>query len=233
MPRTGPSPGSGHPAAARPHPAAAAWTCCAGRSPATRRRPHPRRRLPCSCCSPSRSRRIVRLAIDDIIRHQDGQISCGSATRPSRSPSPSPPCCTNSPPAGRTPTPRPTPRSRWLFPGRPAGQPLHPDTLWPRSRRVRHPRDRRPHRRPARARPPGPRPRRRPGPRIPPSGRAPPRRPGRADAGPATPPATTHSDIIQGNVREHETFEQASMPALAKGVPPGEDGFTVLLTPMT
>ena len=43
--------------------------------------------------------------------------------------------------------------SRWLFPGRRAGQPIHPDALVRAAQRHRHPDHRRPHRRDPPARP--------------------------------------------------------------------------------
>ncbi|WP_239153511.1 hypothetical protein [Virgisporangium aliadipatigenens] len=118
--------------------------------------------------------RITRLTIDDIIRDDD-QVLLRLGDPPTPVPEPVAALLleylgqrTNM----RTATNR---DSRWLFPGRRAGQPLQPRTLSPLIHELGVPDHRRPHRRDPTARPRHARPDRRRRARLPPGHRRPPR----------------------------------------------------------
>jgi len=73
--------------------------------------------------------RIVRLTIDDIIR-QDGQLLLRAGNPPAPVPEPFATLLAQLAASRQNTDTATNPSSRWLFPGRRAGQPLHADTLW-------------------------------------------------------------------------------------------------------
>jgi hypothetical protein len=153
--------------------------------------------------------RIVRLTTEDLIR-QDGQLLLRLGEPPAPVPEPFAALLLQLAASRQNMNTAPNPASPWLFPGRRAGQPLHPGTLWTALRHFGIPataartalRDlvlQAPapviaralryghmaiHRHAAQAGTPGP----------------------------ATLPATIDSDLIPAAGMEHATFEYASMP---------------------
>jgi hypothetical protein len=73
--------------------------------------------------------RIVRLTIDDIT-DQDGQLLLRLGDPPVPVPEPFAGLLLKLTASRQNTNTATNPASRWLFPGRRAGQPLHPDTLW-------------------------------------------------------------------------------------------------------
>jgi integrase len=73
--------------------------------------------------------RIVRLTIDDIT-DQDGQLLLRLGDPPVPVPEPFAGLLLQLTASRQNTNTATNPASRWLFPGRRAGQPLHPDTLW-------------------------------------------------------------------------------------------------------
>ena len=73
--------------------------------------------------------RIVRLTINDIT-DQDGQLLLRLGDPPAPVPEPFATLLTQLAASRQNTNTATNPASRWLFPGRRAGQPLHPDTLW-------------------------------------------------------------------------------------------------------
>ena len=73
--------------------------------------------------------RIVRLTIDDIIRNDDGQILLRLGDPPAPVPEPFAALLLQLADSRQNMNTATNPASRWLFPGRRAGQPLHPDTM--------------------------------------------------------------------------------------------------------
>jgi len=73
--------------------------------------------------------RIVRLTIDDIT-DQDGQLLLRLGDPPVPVPEPFAGLLLQLTASRQNTSTATNPASRWLFPGRRAGQPLHPDTLW-------------------------------------------------------------------------------------------------------
>jgi hypothetical protein len=73
--------------------------------------------------------RIVRLTIDDLIT-QDGQLLLRVGDPPAPVPEPFATLLVNLAASRQNTDTATNPASRWLFPGRRAGQPLHADTLW-------------------------------------------------------------------------------------------------------
>lgn len=73
--------------------------------------------------------RIVRLTIDDIT-DQDGQLLLRLGDPPVPVPEPFAGLLLKLMASRQNTSTATNPASRWLFPGRRAGQPLHPDTLW-------------------------------------------------------------------------------------------------------
>ncbi len=72
---------------------------------------------------------IVRLTIDDLTR-RDGQLFLGLGDPPAPVPEPVASLLLQLAASRQNTNTATNPASRWLFPGRRAGQPLHPDTLW-------------------------------------------------------------------------------------------------------
>jgi integrase len=73
--------------------------------------------------------RIVRLTIDDIIRGEDGQILLRPGDPPAPLPEPFTTLLLQLAASRQNMNTATNPGSRWLFPGRRAGQPLHPATM--------------------------------------------------------------------------------------------------------
>ncbi|MGH7732616.1 MAG: hypothetical protein ACREOE_02670, partial [Gemmatimonadales bacterium] len=72
---------------------------------------------------------IVRLTIDDIIRGDDGQVLLRLGDPPAPLPEPFATLLLQLTASRQNMNTATNPASRWLFPGRRAGQPLHPATM--------------------------------------------------------------------------------------------------------